>query len=339
MYLKLTVSAEDHGKIAQRVLINNLGISASMAKEIRLRGELLRNGEHYRMVDPIAAGDVLEIFTEQDYTYLEEYRAVGSMGELNPPSWRPEPITSDTIPIIYQDSFTLVVSKPAGITTHERFPGAPDALDAMLGLPTIHPVNRLDRFTSGIVLLARNGYAHYRFVSREMSKSYIAFIHGTMPEQEGLIDLPMEKIPDSPIERHVIQTGQEARTYYETLAVWGDRDASLVRFTLDTGRTHQIRVHARALGSPLIGDTLYGYDLPQTTGDTELLSPPRFKTDRAARLDALIDRQALHAYTLDCHHPISGAAMSFKAELPEDMRTLLLRLGRPVSSRIVTDEL
>lgn len=333
MYLKLTVSAEDHGKIAQRVLINNLGISVSMAKEVRLRGELLRNGEHYRMVDPVGAGDVLEIFTEQDYDYLRAYQAAGSAGELRPPSWHLEPLENDRIPIIYQDCFTLVVSKPAGITTHERFPGAPDALDAMLELTTIHPVNRLDRFTSGIVLLARNGYAHYRFVSRDMRKSYLAFTHGAMPETEGLIDLPMEKIKDSPIERHVVRSGQEARTHYETLAVWGDQDASLIRFTLDTGRTHQIRVHARALGCPLIGDTLYGYDLPQTTGDTELLSPPRFSKKEASRLDALIGRQALHAYTLDCHHPITGEAMNFKAALPHDMQALLTALGDPASQR------
>ena len=331
MYLKHIVSAEDDGKIAQRILVNRLGISASMAKEIRLRGELLRNGKHYRMVDPVDTHDVLEIFTEEDYSYLQEYQSSENYTEFRPPSWFRERFTSDRVPIIYQDNFCLVVSKPAGITTHERFPGAPDSLDAYLELETIHPVNRLDRFTSGLVLLALNGYAHYRYVSRDMERSYLALLHGVLPEAEGLIDLPIQKIEDSPIERHVILSGQEARTHYQTLAVWGTDDASLVLFTLDTGRTHQIRVHARALGCPLIGDTLYGINDPQTTGDTSLLSPQRWNPQQAYPIDALIDRQALHAWALSFYHPTTGEKINIHAKLPDDMQHLLESLGRPTT--------
>ena len=188
-------------------------------------------------------------------------------------------------------------------------------------------MNRLDRDTSGLVLLALNGYAHYRLVSQPMEKSYLAVLHGHLPEAEGEIDLPIARVALETIERHIARHGQEARTLYRTLATWPQ--ASLVEFTLDTGRTHQIRVHAQAMGCPLVGDTLYGTEQAHNAADADLIAAARWSAADAEPLNRIMERQALHAYSLCCCHPLSGEELRFAADLPDDILTLLDALGTP----------
>jgi len=166
---------------------------------------------------------------------------------------------------------------------------------------TIHLVNRLDRDTSGLLIVAKHRYVHHLFSKEQrhhnIHRTYRALVHGVLPGDNGTINEPIGRKNESIIEREVRPDGQHAVTHYEVLERFNDY--TYVQLKLETGRTHQIRVHLSHLGHPLLGDELYG-----------------------GRRDA-IERQALHSYELNFYHPILQKAFSFTAEIPEDMRRLV----------------
>ena len=222
--------------------------------------------------------------------------------------------TSDIIPeelpldIRYEDKYLLIINKPAGQLVHPTTAEAHGTLGnavlahfQALGLPlSYHPVHRLDRFTSGLVLIAKQPQVQYLLTTRDGNKkfhrSYLAICTGKPEPPNGLIDAPIARALPSIIERKVSAEGQPARTHYETLASNGN--LSLLRLWLETGRTHQIRVHLAHLGHPLIGDDLYGGSLK------------------------LIKRQALHAYRLHFVHPLTNKEIDIHAPLPADMEKI-----------------
>ena len=211
--------------------------------------------------------------------------------------------------LIYQDEDLLVVNKPAGTPVHPS-PGNYDNTLAnglawhfqQLREPFVFRcLNRLDRDTTGLLLLARHALSgailSAGMTGRKIRRTYRALAAGRTPA-EGVVDRPIGRKPGSIIERRVDPQGERAVTHFRTLAYFSGY--SYLELWLETGRTHQIRVHMASLGHPLLGDTLYG---PGT-------SP-------------LIGRQALHSYALDFRHPITKEAMRFTAPLPSDMQTLL----------------
>ena len=169
---------------------------------------------------------------------------------------------------------------------------------------SLHPVNRLDRGTTGLMVVAKNGYIHDQLRrhlhSGSFFRSYLAVCIGSPKPSCGMISLPIGRAPGSAIRRQIDPAGQWARTDYRLLRF--KNGLSLVAVTPHTGRTHQIRVHMAAIGCPLAGDWLYGTE------------------DRA-----LIPRPALHAVRLAFTHPLTGDNLSFTAPLPADMKLLLER--------------
>lgn len=292
MYLKYGVSKSDSGQRAVDVLRRGTGMSRLMCKKIRLYGLLTRNGQPHRMIDPVFSGDILE-------AYLDH---AGSASILR-----------DNIPleIRYQDDWLLIVNKPAGMVTHPNWMYHKGSLTDILSERPLHPVTRLDRNTSGAVLVALNGHAHHVISGNPMAKDYIGFIHGRFSAPKGLIQAPIKRAENSIIERIAHKEGARAITLYKELRFYPSHDASIVRFRLITGRTHQIRVHCRAAGHPLIGDSMYG--LAGTENETDL--------------DSLIGRQALHAAKIQFHHPVDSSKISVSAPLPPDLRKLLEYLG------------
>lgn len=211
--------------------------------------------------------------------------------------------------IRYEDADFLIINKPAGLLVHatvtERahtlLHAAQAYLDRRGSGETPHPVHRLDRRTSGLLLLATNAKAQYNFNRYSMPtlwRRYFAFLHGRLPAPYAELAWPIARKPGSIIERRVdLQQGKPARTCLERLGL--GPAYSYVSLLPETGRTHQLRVHCAHLGYPLLGDTLYG-------GDTQYIA-----------------RQALHAGELQFIHPYTRKAVRVTAPLPADMQALL----------------
>ncbi|GCA66521.1 putative RNA pseudouridine synthase YjbO [Mediterraneibacter butyricigenes] len=224
------------------------------------------------------------------------------------PNILPVPIPFD---LVYEDEDLLVVNKPAGMPVHPSAKNHDNTLANALawyyqeqGLPFVfHCTNRLDRDTSGLVLVARHSYSATRIAqmtkNREIHREYRAIVRGIPAPSEGTIDAPLGRKAGSIIERTVdFEQGEPAITHYQV--VESKNSHSLLALQLETGRTHQIRIHLKHLGYPLVGDYLYNPDME------------------------FINRQALHAYHLRFSHPVTGEKMEFTAPLPEDMKAILV---------------
>lgn len=288
--LKITVSPSLDGLAAKDVLRTFGHLSASNLRMLRDRGGLFLNGTVIPGYVRVSAGDVL------------------SADLSDPPS--DVPVASGTPPeILYADDWFAAVNKPAGIATHAStfHPGEETMHERMAALwgedMIYHPVNRLDRHTSGVMCVARCGYMHEQMKSLLHTDSfvrvYLAVCVGGLPKARGTVDLPIGREEGSVLKRSA-GCGAPAVTEYRVLSEGGGR--SLVLLRPRTGRTHQIRVHISALGCPLAGDFLYGDE------------------SEAART-------LLHSAALRLIHPITGATVSAFAGLPTDMLDYMARFG------------
>ena len=217
--------------------------------------------------------------------------------------------------IIYEDDAVLIINKPPKIAIHPSILHYNESLangvkyyfDEINLHRKIRPVNRLDFNTSGLVLFAKNQYIQECLISQMKNhtfyKEYIAVVSGNFKEKSGIINLPIARKENSIIERCISEAGQNAITHYEVLQEF--TDISVVKCILETGRTHQIRLHMSAIGHPLIGDSLYGIT------------------------SNFIDRQALHSSKISFIHPISKEHMSFECNLPEDIQSFLNKGDSP----------
>ena len=222
------------------------------------------------------------------------------------------------IEIIYEDEDILVVNKKPFMVVHptksyQSGTLANGVINYFLESGQnciVRLVSRLDMNTSGLIIIAKNQFSH-GMLSKEMSenkvtKKYLAVVHGILENEVGTIDLPIYRPEgtDFGIMRVVDERGQRSITHYKVIEKY--EHASLVECTLETGRTHQIRVHLSSIGHPIYGDSLYGY------GDEE---------------QDLIDRQALHAYSLDFKSPRTEEILSLKSDLPKDIKNLIEKLN------------
>lgn len=274
-------------------------MSRIMIKKVKLYGRLEVNGVHRRVIDSVNTGD--QVYAE----YSDD------SGRL-----RPEEETG--IPILYEDDNFAIVDKPAGIVTHPSHNHLDDSLLTRLSDSPLNPVMRLDRETSGLIAVAKNGYAHHTIQRLGTSKYYVAIVYGVFDKPEGTINKPIKRRPGSVMIRDVTDPddpdGKESITDYKTLYTSLDKDISLVAFKLRTGRCHQIRVHSLSEGHPLVGDGLYG---PNSVDNPSEAFPS------SVILDKEIGRQALHATRLGICDPFTYERMVFNSPLPEDMRELL----------------
>ncbi|MFL0247443.1 RluA family pseudouridine synthase [Candidatus Clostridium stratigraminis] len=225
----------------------------------------------------------------------------------------PEKIDLD---IRYEDEDLIVVNKMPGIVVHptRSYPGGTLANGLLYYFKEkgenciVRLVSRLDMDTSGLIIIAKNQFSHMSLArdmqSENFKKSYLAVVHGNLKDKEGTIDLPIYRTGDDSIKRKVDERGQKSITHYKVIESF--KDSELLELTLETGRTHQIRVHLSYLGHPIYGDNLYGIDEDK----------------------ALITRQALHAYKLSVPHPRTGEILTLESELPEDIKELIRKISR-----------
>ncbi len=300
-------TASDEGLLVKEILRLRLKLSSHLLKKIKPLGGIMLNGERCGVRHRVKAGDVVSVRYPEETSYFE-----------------PQDIPLD---VVYEDEDLLIVNKQAGLIVHptHNFPDGTLANALVFRMQqtgeAFKPrfVNRLDMNTSGLLIVAKNAHCQ-DFLSNEMAadrvdKIYTAIVHG-ITEPSGTIDLPIMKDPDHKARRMVSPEGYPSVTHYKTLETFNIKDTgqipgySLVELKLDTGRTHQIRVHMTHIGHPLVGDELYA----QLYGYAE---DPEW-----------MPRQALHAGSLSFAHPADGHTVSVSARPPKDMLDCLSLLRK-----------
>lgn len=288
MFLEYVVKKDDNFKTINEVLTSNFYISSRLRNKLINLKAVKLNGNFVNTRSFVKELDLITI----DFNYEEDN------SNILP--------TKMDLQIIYEDEWLLIVNKPAGIAIHPSLLHYTDSLSNgvryyfdLIGLKKkIRPVNRLDANTSGLVVFAKCEYIQECFIkqmaNKTFKKEYLCIVNGVFDKKTGIINLPIARKSGSIIERCVDKNGQDAVTYYEVIEEFGNY--SMVKCLLETGRTHQIRVHMSYIGHPLLGDTLYGYP------------------------SKLINRQALHSYIIEFVHPISKKVMKFTCDLPKDMK-------------------
>jgi 23S rRNA pseudouridine1911/1915/1917 synthase len=258
---------------------------------------------------------------------------------IDVPEAAPAEPEGENIPldIVYEDDDLIVLDKPAGLVVHPAaghesgtlvnalIAHCGDSLSGIGGVRRPGIVHRLDKDTSGLMVVAKNDMAHQSLSAQfadhgrtgAMERGYLAFAWGVPNRQHGTISAPLDRHPHAREKMAVRERGREAVTHYEVQETFNGRDgkpvATLIACHLETGRTHQIRVHLAHLGHPLLGDAVYG---------------PHFKTKanqlgaEAQAALAALGRQALHAYLLVIEHPRTGEIMRWESELPADLAHL-----------------
>lgn len=289
--LEYTAGAAEQGKML-REFLKEKEISKSALTDIKFKGGFISvNGQEVNVRYLLNSGDNVRV------EFPPEVPSEGLKGEEVP------------LEIIYEDEHLLVVNKPPGMNTiPSREHPFGSLASGLIGFyersglsATTHIVTRLDRDTSGLVLIAKHSHVHHLFSKQQraggVKRRYEALAEGVIDLEEGTIEQPIARSKDSIIEREVHPDGQYACTIYEVKKRY--EDFTHISLRLLTGRTHQIRVHMSYLGHPLLGDTLYGGNKNKIT------------------------RQALHCCELTFVHPLLHKELQFHASLPADIKEVL----------------
>jgi 23S rRNA pseudouridine1911/1915/1917 synthase len=291
------ITEKDEGKLV-REFLKEQNISRTALTDIKFHGGgIYVNGKFVTVRHVLRAGEVLEV------RFPPEQRSADMV---------PQPLP---LSIVYEDDYLLVVNKPPFMSTiPSREHPTGTLANALLyyydqqQLPTtIHVVTRLDRDTSGLLLVAKHRHVHHLLSELQkrgqIKRRYEAVCHGQLSQDKGTIDAPIGRKSDSIIEREVREDGQRAVTHFQVIKRM--QHYTHVSLQLETGRTHQIRVHMSHIGHPLVGDELYG-------GSRGKLS-----------------RQALHSKELSFFHPFVQKEYCFQSDLPEDMKRLIEQEADP----------
>ena len=298
--LRYQIAPEHEGMNVERYLKQQHGYSSRTIVKLKHYEQGMRlNGAHTRTIDLLHAGDVLEItFLDSEEHGVEHFIR-----------------SNRQVEIAYEDDDLLVFNKPADMPCHQSCGHAADTLANVfaahcdqLGMDLMYrPLNRLDRDTSGAVLIAKNRFAAAS-VTNNFHKTYQAILDGVPPQSEGRVDAPIRREFPEEMRRIVSPDGQRAITNYRVLAL--QDGYSLVDFVLETGRTHQIRVHMAHLGCPVLGDSMYGCK------------------------SEMIARQALHCRYIAFTQPVSRQPVGVSCTMPEDMQEVCTKLGLKMNNDV-----
>ena len=295
MILKYIKNSNEYSTIRQ-VLNDYFHISSRLALKLKKNQKILLNNSPTYVDKKIILGDEIKIVIdfEEDNSNI--------------------PATKMDLNILYEDEYLLIIDKPAGIPVHPSILHYEDSLSSGIKYyfdkcnlhKKVRPVNRLDNNTSGIVIFAKNEYIQElltrQMKNKEFKKEYIAICEGILDKKIGTINAPIARKENSIIERCVNPNGDNAITHYRVLKELNMNENSKMSellINIETGRTHQIRVHLSYIGHPIVGDSLYGSE------------------------SKLITRQALHAYKVYFKHPITNESMEITSKIPKDISNLI----------------
>ncbi len=279
----------------KQILADHFRISNRLLSKLKKEQRIFLNGISVYVTHPVTINDLVEI----DIDFDEESENI-------------IPIKMN-LSILYEDEYMIVINKPTNIPVHPSILHYEDSLSNGIAYyfkennikRKIRPVNRLDKNTSGIVIFAKNEYIQecliHQMKQNHFKKEYISILEGHLETITGTINAPIARKENSIIERMISPDGSPSITHFHLIKNFEVKNQKLclVKFELETGRTHQIRVHSKYIGHPILGDSLYG-------------NPSQ-----------LISRQALHAYRINFIHPISQHPILLEAELPNDIQEIL----------------
>ncbi len=295
--LSYLITQEHQGMTVERYLKQVHGYSSrTIVKLKHYETGMILNGSHTRTIDILHDGDCLQItFLDSQEHGVEHFIRSNRLVE-----------------IAYEDSDLVVFNKPSDMPCHQSCGHAADTLANVfaaycdrIGMDVMYrPLNRLDRDTSGAVLVAKNRFAAAT-VTNNFHKTYRAILKGMPPQMQGRVDAPIRREIPEEMRRIVAPDGQRAVTNYQVVAQ--GEGINLVDFVLETGRTHQIRVHMAYLGCPVLGDELYG------------------------EKSELISRQALHCRRVCFAQPVSKQEIAVDCPMPQDMREICERYHFPIA--------
>ena len=286
--LSLSIPPEMEGRRVSSILRNHFNMDKGYTVRLKYKaGAVKLDGKEVRTVDKVSAGQLLEVDISDQYT-------VAGIAPVDYP-----------LNVPYEDADCIVIDKPSGIACHGHSSKGDISIIAAFAHrwgkdAAFHPVSRLDKGTSGLMCVALNGYVHSLFIralhSEDYRREYLLICSPPPGEKKGSISLPIARESEGSPKRCVSPDGVPSLTEFEVIAE--DGDLALVRARLHTGRTHQIRVHFAAIGSPLLGDAFYG-------GKCENL-----------------ERPSLHSAFLSMKQPITGERISLSSPIPDDMAAL-----------------
>jgi 23S rRNA pseudouridine1911/1915/1917 synthase len=330
----LLVPVESAGWRLDQFLVGQLpGISRSRAQLLIEQGDVLVEGKREKASLKLRGGEVITVDGKVQATPLEA---------------RAENIPLD---VVYEDEHLAVVNKPAGMMVHAGSGATDEArsggtlvnallhrfatLSAIGGELRPGIVHRLDKETSGLILIAKNDPAHEAlaemFSSRRVTKTYVALVHGALPEDGATIQAPISRdaVRRTRMTTRRLDGARSAVSHYRVLERIATRFGpfTLARVRIETGRTHQIRVHMASINHPVVGDTLYG-------APGKLVAQPLSTTRKAPREVLSLGRNFLHAAELEFAHPVSGRQISLTAPLPEELQRFLAQLRDPIPQAI-----
>lgn len=282
-------------KTIKEIISNEFGISNRLLIKLKKNNRIFLNGTNTYVAKEVSNGDKLEI----DIDFDEE------SDNIVP--------TKMDLKILYEDDYLLIIDKEPNMPVHPSILHFEDSLSNGIKYyyeknnikRLIRPVNRLDKDTSGIVIFAKNEYIQECLVkqmkSKDFKKEYVAILEGHLENVKGTINKPISRKEGSIIEREINKDGENAITHFELIKNFEKDNIKLsyVKFILETGRTHQIRVHSKSIDHPILGDTLYGSK------------------------SNLISRQALHAYKISFIHPITKSNIEIISDIPKDINNLI----------------
>jgi len=289
--MKYEVKKPDEGLMIKEILKRRMGFSTRLIRKLKLEGGVSLNRVESKLNVTVRVGDVIKVEFPQEESRFE-----------------PQDIPLD---VVYEDDDLMIINKSPGIVVHPT-KGHPvgtiaNALTYLMQqrneIFKIRFVNRLDMDTSGLLIVAKNAFAQEQ-LQKQMKenlivKKYLAVVDGVMDSEQGTIDLPIGIVDENSVGRAVTPDGYPSVTHYK-VRQYLKNGKTLVELTLETGRTHQIRVHMSYIGHPVTGDSLYGTAQPE-----------------------LIGRQALHSYYLGFRHPVTDEWIEIRGELPDDIKNLM----------------
>lgn len=314
MKLGYVVTKDDTGKLLKDVLKKKLFISNILMNKLKMTNSILINNSPKFVTYTLNENDKIlvdfenmnnVIYFDKNNIYYKDKKYLDKYERFN-----------YKLDILYEDDYLLIVNKPCNMAVHPSCSNYESTLSNAVStylenqdIFSIHIVTRLDKNTSGVCIFAKNEYIQELFIRKkekiQLQKEYLAIVNGIITKSNGIIQKNISRSPNSIILREINESGDYAKTEYFLKSTNKEKNYSILKVLLHTGRTHQIRIHMASISHVILGDTLYA------------------KKYNTPNIDKYIKRQALHAYKVSFYHPITNKFVKVVADIPNDIKLLI----------------